>query len=86
MAQAPDLQPDIGVVAQAENGEEAVHLFAAHHPDIVLIDINTLAVDRVTAARASQPTFRKQASLSSRRIVKNVTKDRSPLYIQILGS
>jgi len=31
--------PDIKVVAEAENGEQAVKLFVEHHPDVVVMDI-----------------------------------------------
>ena len=50
MAQVLDTQPDIEVVAQADNGKEAVRLVARHRPDIVLLDINMPEMDGVEAA------------------------------------
>ncbi len=32
-------QPDMEVVGQAEDGEEAITLFRQHHPDVVVIDL-----------------------------------------------
>ena len=57
MAQVLDMQPDIEVVAQAENGEEAVRLTARHRPDIVLLDINMPGMDGVDAARHISADF-----------------------------
>ena len=51
MAQALDAQPDMKVVAQADNGAEAVDLARTHKPDIALLDINMPEMDGVEAAR-----------------------------------
>jgi len=51
MAQVLDMQPDIEVVTQADNGEDAVRLVAEHRPDIALLDINMPGMDGVAAAR-----------------------------------
>ena len=40
---------DIEVVAEAESGEEAVRLVAAHKPDVVLMDIRMPGGDGLTA-------------------------------------
>ena len=32
-------QPDMSLVAQAENGREAIHKFRQHRPDITLMDL-----------------------------------------------
>jgi NarL family two-component system response regulator LiaR len=51
MAQALDAQPDMHVVAQADNGVEAVHLAKIHQPHVALIDINMPEKDGVEATR-----------------------------------
>lgn len=51
MAQALDAQPDMHVVAQADNGAEAVHLARIHQPQVALVDINMPEMDGVEATR-----------------------------------
>lgn len=51
IAQMLDAQPDMKVVAQADNGSRAVELARAHHPAIALLDINMPEMDGVEAAR-----------------------------------
>ena len=51
MAQVLDMQPDVNVVGQADNGADAVSLAAQRRPDIVLMDINMPGMDGVAAAR-----------------------------------
>lgn len=41
--------PDIEVVAQAVDGEEALRLAGAHHPDVVLLDVRMPGTDGLTA-------------------------------------
>jgi two-component system response regulator DesR len=45
-----DLEDDLTVVAQADNGNDAVTLAAEHHPDIVLIDLEMPPTDGIYAA------------------------------------
>ena len=53
-----DGEPDIAVVAEAADGEEAVELTRRHRPDVVLMDVRMPRTDglrataRVSAARA----------------------------------
>ncbi|PTY07924.1 DNA-binding response regulator [Opitutaceae bacterium EW11] len=42
-------QPDMVVVAQASNGQEAVELWAKHHPDVTLLDLQMPVLDGVRA-------------------------------------
>jgi two-component system NarL family response regulator len=44
-------EPDLVVVAQAENGERAVALFHEHRPDVVLMDLRMPLMDGVEAIR-----------------------------------
>jgi DNA-binding NarL/FixJ family response regulator len=44
-------QCDIQVVAEADNGEEAVRLAAKHRPDLALLDIRMPVMDGIEAAR-----------------------------------
>ena len=44
-------EPDLLLVAQAENGERAVALFREHQPDVVLMDLRMPLVDGVEAIR-----------------------------------
>ncbi|GAA2242696.1 DNA-binding response regulator [Streptomyces ruber] len=44
--------PDIEVVAQAVDGEEAVRLAGAHRPDVILLDVRMPGTDGLTALPA----------------------------------
>ncbi|MFI9075239.1 response regulator [Streptomyces sioyaensis] len=46
-----DAQPDIGVVAEAADGEQALAAVREHRPDIVLMDIRMPVVDGLAATR-----------------------------------
>jgi DNA-binding NarL/FixJ family response regulator len=45
-------EPDLAVVAEARNGAEAVALFEAHRPDVVLMDLQMPEVGGVSATHA----------------------------------
>ncbi len=45
-------EPDLAVVGEAGNGAEAVELFEAGHPDVVLMDLQMPGVGGVSAIRA----------------------------------
>ncbi len=46
------LEPDIAVLGQAVNGEEALELARRHHPDIALMDLKMPGIGGVQAIRA----------------------------------
>lgn len=51
--------PDIQVVGEAENGEQAVELVQTLHPDVVVMDINMPVMNGIEATRlikASHPS------------------------------
>ncbi len=46
-----ELEPDIRVVAEAENGLQALEAYEQHRPDVVLMDIRMPEMDGVQATR-----------------------------------
>lgn len=44
--------PDMNVIAQAENGEQAIALFEEHQPDVTLMDLRMPEVEGVAAIAA----------------------------------
>ncbi|WNG37841.1 response regulator transcription factor [Archangium minus] len=54
-------QPDMALVAEAENGEQALQAFREHQPDITLMDVRMPAmggIEAITAIRSEFPTAR----------------------------
>ncbi len=49
--------PEIAVVGEAGNGEEALQLANERKPDIVLMDINMPVMNGIEAARSLQNVF-----------------------------
>ena len=45
-------EPDLRIVAEAANGEEAIEQFEVHRPDIVLMDLRMPVMDGLAATRA----------------------------------
>src|SRR4029078_5789782 len=48
------VQPDIELVGEASNGEEALRLAAQYHPHVILMDLQMLVMDGVAATRRLQ--------------------------------
>ena len=46
-----ELEPDLDVVAEANDGAAALDLYAEHEPDVVLMDIRMAGMDGVEATR-----------------------------------
>jgi DNA-binding NarL/FixJ family response regulator len=45
-------QPDMAVIAEAEDGRQAVELHRRHHPDVTIMDLRMPAMNGVEATRA----------------------------------
>jgi two-component system NarL family response regulator len=56
-----NLQPDMTVVAEAANGQQAIEMFRTHLPDVTLLDLRMpgmSGVEAATAIRAEYPNAR----------------------------
>ena len=52
-----DLQPDMAIVAEAEDGAEAVKLFLQHKPDVVLMDLRMPGISGIEAVERIRKDF-----------------------------
>ena len=52
-----NMQPDMTVVAEASNGQQAVELFRMHRPDVTLLDLRMPGMGGVEAATAIRAEF-----------------------------
>ena len=57
LAAVLETEPDIRVVAEASNGEEAIEMYRAHRPDIVLMDLRMPVMDGLAATLAILAEF-----------------------------
>ncbi|KUP05719.1 chemotaxis protein CheY [Bacillus coahuilensis m2-6] len=46
-----DFEPYFDVVAEGDDGEQAIQLYEEHHPDVVIMDINMPVINGVEATR-----------------------------------
>jgi DNA-binding NarL/FixJ family response regulator len=51
-------EPDMEVVADADNGLEAIKAYRAHHPDVVVLDLRMPGLNGVDTIRALRNEFR----------------------------
>jgi DNA-binding NarL/FixJ family response regulator len=71
-----DSQPDLHVVAEAGDGDEAVRLLTPLRPDVVLMDVRMPGTDGLTAtARLAEAWARPSASGAQSRIIVLTTFD-----------
>jgi DNA-binding NarL/FixJ family response regulator len=52
-----NMQPDMTVVAEASNGQQALELYREHRPDVALLDIRMPGMSGVEAAAAIRAEF-----------------------------
>jgi len=52
-----NMQPDMTVVAEASNGQQAVEMFRQHQPDVALLDLRMPVMTGVEAALAIRKDF-----------------------------
>ena len=52
-----ELEPDLEIVGEAENGKVAIDLISQFHPDVVLMDIRMPIMDGVAATQQIQQNF-----------------------------
>jgi two-component system NarL family response regulator len=52
-----NMQPDMAVVAEAANGQQAVELYRQHRPDVALLDLRMPGMGGVEAAAAIRAEF-----------------------------
>jgi DNA-binding NarL/FixJ family response regulator len=54
---ASQLEPDIELVAEVEEGEEAVEAFRTHRPDVVIMDLRLPGMDGIQTINALRKEF-----------------------------
>jgi two-component system NarL family response regulator len=52
-----NMQPDMTIVAEASNGQQAIELYREHQPDVTLLDIRMPIVSGLEAAAAIRAEF-----------------------------
>ena len=52
-----EIEPDIKIVAQVEDGEAAIEAFRQHRPDVVIMDLRLPGMDGVQTIQALRKEF-----------------------------
>src|SRR4051794_9195884 len=52
-----EIEPDIDIVAEIEDGEEAVETFRKHRPDVVIMDLRLPGMDGIATIAALRKEF-----------------------------
>lgn len=52
-----EIEPDIKIVAQVEDGESAVEAFREHRPDVVIVDLRLSGMDGIQTTQALHKEF-----------------------------
>jgi len=56
-----NMQPDMTVVAEASNGQQAVELYRQHRPDVTLLDLRMPGMGGVKRPSPFAPSFPRRA-------------------------
>ena len=58
LVSAANAEPDIEVVAEVEDGRQAVEMFRTHHADVVVLDLRMPGIDGIDIIRALRSEFK----------------------------
>lgn len=72
VAQLIDLEDELSVVAEADNGDQAISLALQHEPDVILLDLNMKGMSGIETLSAL-----KRAKVSSKIIIFSVSDNES---------
>lgn len=75
LKQILELEDNIEIIAQASNGEEAIHETQTHKPDVILLDINMPKLNGIEALRRLR-----SMGVESKVIILTIHDDKEYLY------